>query len=216
MIGIVPTSEGLKMAQEAGLDLVEVAPNAKPPVCKVLDFGKWKYQQQKKQDKAHAHSKGGQLKEVKIKTVRIGDHDLMIKVNHAKEFLEEGNKVQFTLQFRGREIAHSELGYEIFTKIREQLLSVGKVEMPAKLQGKRITMVMMPFHGDATKSAPAKPAGAGPARPAVSGSSLNIPVPGNSAPAAPKPAPASPANASPSNASPPPAAARPPVNPAKK
>ena len=196
------------MAQEAGLDLVEVAPNAKPPVCKVLDFGKWKYQQQKKQDKAHSHSKGGQLKEVKIKTVRIGDHDLMIKVNHAREFLEEGNKVQFTLQFRGREIAHNELGYQIFTKIREQLLPVGKVELPAKLQGKRITMVMMPHQGGPPTNVPAptgrdnraaprpsgsKPAAgpsASPSRPAVSGETLNIPVPAAIPAATPTPTPA--------------------------
>ena len=175
MLGVLPTSEGLRLAQEAGLDLVEVAPNAKPPVCKILDFGKWKYQQQKKQDKAHSHSKAGQLKEVKIKTVRIGDHDLMIKVNHAKEFLEEGNKVQFTLQFRGREIAHSQLGYQIFTKIKEQLLGVGKIELDARLQGKRISMVLMPYQGGPPLPADTKKA-SGPARPAVSGSALNIPA----------------------------------------
>ena len=99
MVGIVPTAEALRMAREAQLDLVEVAPNARPPVCKILDFGKWKYQQQKKEQKSHAHGKGGQLKELKFRPVRIGDHDLEIKINHAKGFLEEGNKVQFTLQF---------------------------------------------------------------------------------------------------------------------
>ena len=102
MVGIVPTAEALRMAREAQLDLVEVAPNARPPVCKILDFGKWKYQQQKKEQKSHSHGKGGQLKELKFRTVRIGDHDLEIKINHAKGFLEEGNKVQFTLHFAAR------------------------------------------------------------------------------------------------------------------
>ena len=181
MVGIVPTAEALRLAREAGLDLVEVAPNARPPVCKVLDFGKWKYQQQKKEAKSHGHSKGGQLKEIKFRTVRIGIHDLEIKTNHAKGFLEEGNKVQFTLQFRGRELAHTELGYEIFRKVREMLLLVSKVERPAKMEGKRMTMVLQPDHKPAGKpgdpvAAPARPAGVPGAftRPANSGQGLNL------------------------------------------
>ena len=178
MVGIVPTAEALRMAREAQLDLVEVAPNARPPVCKILDFGKWKYQQQKKEQKSHSHGKGGQLKELKFRTVRIGDHDLEIKINHAKGFLEEGNKVQFTLQFRGRELAHTDLGYKIFTKVRESLFLVSKVERPAKMEGKRMTLVLQPDHKTAKKaeeiaSAPAK----GFARPAASGQGLNIPRP---------------------------------------
>jgi translation initiation factor IF-3 len=113
-IGPTSTAEALRRAREAGLDLVEVAPTARPPVCKIMDYGKWRYQQQKKEDKSRASSRAGQLKELKFKTVKIGDHDLMIKVNHAREFLKEGNKVQFTLQFRGREMAHQDLGREIF------------------------------------------------------------------------------------------------------
>ena len=109
------------MAREAGLDLVEVAPQARPPVCRIMDYGKWRYQQQKKEDKSRASSKAGQLKELKMKTVKIGDHDLMIKINHARDFLKDGNKVQFTLQFRGREMAHIDLGREIFTKIKTEL-----------------------------------------------------------------------------------------------
>jgi len=89
----------LKRAQEAGMDLVEVAPTARPPVCKIMDYGKWRYQQQKKEDKSRASSKGGRLKMLNIDTIRIGDHDLQIKINHARDFLKEGNKVQFTLQF---------------------------------------------------------------------------------------------------------------------
>ena len=171
MVGVVPTAEAMKLATEAGLDLVEVAPTARPPVCKILDYGKFMYQQSKKEDKARSHSKAGQLKEVKIKTVRIGDHDLMIKVNHAREFLSEGNKVQFTLQFKGREIAHSQLGYDIFRKIKEQLFLVSKIEQDAKMMGKRINMVLMPDHKDPTKLPPPVIT-TGPAR---SGASLGLP-----------------------------------------
>lgn len=197
--GSVPTAQALQLAREAGLDLVEVAPAARPPVCKILDYGKFKYQQSKKDDKARSHSKAGQLKEVKIKTVRIGDHDLMIKTNHAMEFLKEGNKVQFTLQFRGREIAHAQLGYELFRKIKEQLYGCSKIEMDAKLMGKRMSMVLMPDNRERKPGDPApggKPGGAkpatGPIKPAVSGAGLNIPAPKPAAPAAAPAAPAAP------------------------
>ncbi len=162
-----------------GLDLVEVAPNARPPVCKIMDYGKWRYQQQKKADKSRASVRGGQLKEIKMKTVKIGDHDLQIKINHAREFLKEGNKVQFTLQFRGRELAHIDLGRDIFTKIKTELWQCSKIERDNKMEGKRMILVLQPDH----KSDKAPPPGApgakatGPVRPAVSGASMNIPVP---------------------------------------
>lgn len=177
MVGIVPTAEALRMAREARLDLVEVAPNARPPVCKILDYGKWRYQQQKKEQKSRAHSKGGQLKELKLRTVRIGDHDLEIKINHARDFLAEGNKVQFTLQFKGREMAHTDLGYKLFRTIKENLYQVSKVERDAKMEGRRMTLVLQPDHKPAKKDTDDAPAGTGVARPAVSGSSLNIPRP---------------------------------------
>jgi translation initiation factor IF-3 len=145
-VGIVSTADALRMANEAGLDLVEVAPTARPPVCRIMDYGKWRYQQQKKEDKSRASSKAGQLKELKFKTVKIGDHDLMIKINHAREFLKEGNKVQFTLQFRGREMAHIELGRDIFTKIKTELWPVSKIERDAKMEGRRMTLVLQPDH----------------------------------------------------------------------
>jgi translation initiation factor IF-3 len=196
MVGIVPTAEALKMAQEAGLDLVEVAPTARPPVCKILDYGKFMYQQSKKEDKARSHSKGGQLKEVKIKTVRIGDHDLMIKINHARAFLKEGNKVQFFLQFKGREIAHSQLGYAIFKKIKEELFLVSKIEQDAKMMGKRINMVLMPDHKDPNKLKDPSLAPKGVARPA--GATLGLPPVGTPRPAAAAPAaPAAPRPAAP-------------------
>ena len=172
MVGIVPTAEAQKMARDAGLDLVEVAPNARPPVCKILDYGKWKYQQQKKEQKSRSHSKAGQLKELKLRTVRIGDHDLEIKVNHARDFLAEGNKVQFTLQFKGREMAHIDLGYTLFRKVKEQLYQVSKIERDAKMEGRRMTLVLQPDHKPAKKPEDdAKPT----IGRTATGSSLNLP-----------------------------------------
>lgn len=175
------------MARERGLDLVEVAPTAKPPVCKILDYGKWRYQQQKKVDKSRGSSRAGQLKELKLKTVKIGDHDLKIKIDHARQFLEEGNKVQFTLQFKGREMAHLELGREIFIKIKTELWPVSKIERDAKMEGRRMTLVLQPDH----KQPGAKPPSANAPAPALrspppmtAGSGLNIPPP-----RAPEPAP---------------------------
>jgi translation initiation factor IF-3 len=175
------------MATEASMDLVEVAPNARPPVCKIMDYGKWRYQQQKKEDKSRASNKGGQLKELKFKTVKIGDHDLQIKINHAKEFLKGGNKVQFTLQFRGREMAHQELGRAIFKKIKDELFLVSKVERDAKMEGRRMTLVLQPDHKNPDAVRPGQ-AGTAPA-PARVGSGLNIP-PRPTAPAAASPSPA--------------------------
>ena len=183
------------MAREAGLDLVEVAPTAKPPVCRILDYGKWRYQQQKKEDKSRASSRAGQLKELKLKTVKIGDHDLQIKIEHAKQFLQEGNKVQFTLQFKGREMAHLELGRDIFTKIKSALWLVSKVERDSKMEGRRMTLVLQPDHKapGAKQPVPGSPPTTGTAalRPAAltAGSSLNIPAPAPAAAPAPVPVP---------------------------
>jgi translation initiation factor IF-3 len=177
-VGSVSTSDALRMAREAGLDLVEVAPTARPPVCKILDYGKWRYQQQKKVDKSRASARGGQLKELKLKTVKIGDHDLMIKINHAREFLKEGNKVQFTLQFKGREMAHLDLGRDIFTKIKSELFLVSKIERDSKMEGRRMTLVLQPDHkppgAKQTGSAAPPPAARQPAFGA--GAGLNIPA----------------------------------------
>jgi translation initiation factor IF-3 len=191
-IGIVSTSEALRMAREAGLDLVEVAPTARPPVCRIMDYGKWRYQQQKKEDKSRASSRAGQLKELKLRTVKIGDHDLQIKINHAREFLEEGNKVQFTLQFRGREVAHMDLGRQILNKVKQELNPVSKVERDSKLEGRRMTLVLQPDN-KAAKAPPAKPQGGG-----GGGATGGGPGPvGSPRPAGPTPAPVAAAAAQP-------------------
>ena len=159
------------MAREAGLDLVEVAPTARPPVCRIMDYGKWRYQQQKKEDKSRASNKGGRLKQINIDTIRIGDHDLEIKINRARDFLKEGNKVQFTLRFKGREMAHLDLGRTLFSKVKKELFLVSKVERDAKIEGKRMTLVLQPDHKDPTKVQNQ------PTAPQRAGSGLNIPRP---------------------------------------
>ncbi|MGD0541347.1 MAG: translation initiation factor IF-3 [Tepidisphaeraceae bacterium] len=195
-VGSTSTAEALRMAREAGLDLVEVAPTARPPVCKIMDYGKWRYQQQKKVDKSRASVRGGQLKELKLKTVKIGDHDLMIKINHAREFLKEGNKVQFTLQFKGREMAHQDLGRDIFTRIKTELFMVSKIERDGKMEGRRMTLVLQPDHKQPGAKPPAAPAGR-PSAQFSAGAGLNIPRPpaAPQPPAAPAPAPAPAENA---------------------
>lgn len=165
------------MAREAGLDLVEVAPTARPPVCRIMDYGKWRYQQQKKDDKSRANSKGGRLKQLNIDTVRIGEHDLLIKINHARDFLKDGNKVQFTLRFKGREMAHLDLGRNLLNKVKQELFLVSKVERDAKMEGRRMTLVLQPDHKNPATAKPPTFSATGP-RPAGAmnaGSPLNVP-----------------------------------------
>src|SRR5687767_10548986 len=154
-IGPTSLAEAQRRAQEAQLDLVEVAPNARPPVCKIMDYGKWRYQQQKKEHKASTH-KGGRLKMINVDTVRIGEHDLEIKINRARDFLKEGNKVQFTLRFKGRELAHLNLGRDLFDKVKTALWPVSKVERDAKMEGKRMTLVLQPEHKQPGAKPPTK------------------------------------------------------------
>lgn len=130
------------MAIEVGLDLVEVAPMAKPPVCRIMDFGKYKYALNKKQQKAKAHRHETELKEVRIRTPKIDAHDLGIKIAQARKFLERGDRVQFSLRFRGRELAHTDEGMAIFEKIKQALADLSKVDQPARFEGRRITMML--------------------------------------------------------------------------
>jgi len=142
-VGVVSTVDAIHRAREAGLDLVEVAPNSVPPVCRIMDFGKWRYEQKKKEQKAKTKQHQATMKEVRLRP-KIEEHDQMVKTKHAREFLVKGNRVQFTMQFKGREMAHKEIGEDIFKAIMEQLQDVGKVEMPMKMMGRRMTMVMAP------------------------------------------------------------------------
>jgi len=176
------------MAREAALDLVEVAPTARPPVCRIMDYGKWRYQQQKKEDKSRANSRGGRLKQLNIDTVRIGDHDLQIKINRARDFLKEGNKVQFTLRFKGREMAHLDLGRLLLNKVKQELFLVSKVERDAKMEGRRMTLVLQPDHKNPATIKPGQaqqPGAPRAAAPMSAGAGLNIPP----RPAAPAPRP---------------------------
>jgi translation initiation factor IF-3 len=134
--------DALRRAQSLGLDLVEVAPTANPPVCKIVDFGKYRYDLSK-QDKDR-RSTTSKLKEIKFR-VNIDPHDYMIKVRHAEEFLDKGNKVKFQLQFRGRELSHKELGDQLMSRLKDDLSTMGQVEMEPKLMGKSINMTMSPL-----------------------------------------------------------------------
>ena len=136
-LGLVPTDDALGRARSAGLDLVEVAPNERPPVCRIMDYGKFKYSQKKKKQKTHEQK----LKEVRFRP-DIGDNDLNVKLTKAIEFLEDGDKVQFTMLFRGRERFHQELGYDMFNSIIKRLGEMAKVERPPRSEGRRILMIL--------------------------------------------------------------------------
>ena len=143
-LGILNTNEAIAMAKEEGLDLIEIAPNAKPPVCKIMDMGKFKYDAQKKANKAKKKQKIVLLKEIKLRPV-TETHDYDFKVKNAKKFITKGDKVKFTIKFKGRELQHSHLGNELMNKIKEDMKDVGKVEMDPKFEGKQMTMVIQPL-----------------------------------------------------------------------
>ncbi len=140
-LGVIPTEQAMTLARDSGLDLVEVAPTERPPVCRIMDFGKFKYQQKKKHGKGHAHQ--SKLKELRVRP-STGEHDLEFKVNQAKGFLKHKDKVVFSVIFRGRENAHIEEGHKIMGHIVEMLGEFGKVESPPQQQGKRIICVILP------------------------------------------------------------------------
>jgi translation initiation factor IF-3 len=143
MIGVVPTKQALVAAEEAGLDLVEISPNADPPVCKILDFGKFKYEQQKKKNEARKKQKVIEVKEIKLRP-NIDDHDYEVKMRSATTFLEEGDKVKVTMCFRGREMMHQDLGMNVLMRVRDQLDLLAKVEQHPQLEGRQMTMVLAP------------------------------------------------------------------------
>jgi len=141
--GIVPTNEAITIAQEAGLDLVEIAPNSSPPVVKVLDFGKYKYQEQKKAAEARKKQKIVEIKEIKFRPM-IDDHDYDVKMRSMRRFFEEGDKVKVTLRFRGREMAHQELGMKLLQQVKADTVEIAKVEAEPKLEGRQMVMVLAP------------------------------------------------------------------------
>ena len=143
MVGIVPRTEALTMAADAGLDLVEIAPNADPPVCKILDFGKFKYEEQKKKNEARKKQKIIEVKEIKLRP-SIDDHDYEVKMRSMNKFIEEGDKVKVTMRFRGRELAHQELGMNVLMRVREDLDGIAKVEQMPRMEGRQMTMVVAP------------------------------------------------------------------------
>jgi translation initiation factor IF-3 len=149
--GIVDVRDAQERARNAGLDLVEVAPMARPPVCKIMDYGKFKYAQRKKDAKSKAKRHETELKEVRIKTPKIGEHDLAIKVGRAREFLSRGDRVQFSLRFRGRELAHIDEGTRIFQQIQKELEDVSKVDQGFRREGRRITMTLAPSRREPVK-----------------------------------------------------------------
>jgi translation initiation factor IF-3 len=141
--GIVPTIQALQMARDAGLDLVEIAPQAQPPVCKLLNYGKYKFELEKKNRESRKHQKQIRIKEIRMQP-KIDEHDLEFKTRHIREFLDEGNKVKVTVRFRGRELAHTELGKDVLDKILVMLEDSFIVEKPAQMEGRTMSILLNP------------------------------------------------------------------------
>jgi len=143
-LGIIKTNDAISRAKEEGLDLIEIAPNANPPVCKIMDMGKFKYDQQKKASKAKKNQKKIELKEIKLRPV-TGIHDYTFKIKNAQKFLSKGDKVKFTVKFKGRELQHTHLGNKLMDKIIQDMQNIGKVELHPKFDGKQMIMVIQPI-----------------------------------------------------------------------
>ena len=143
MVGVVSKEEGLEIALDAGFDLVEISPNADPPVCKVLDYGKYKYEAQKKANEARKKQKVIEVKEIKMRP-GIDEHDYQVKMRSVQRFIGDGDKVKMTMRFRGREMAHQELGKKVLDRVRDDVDEVAKVEQFPKSEGRLMTMVIAP------------------------------------------------------------------------
>ena len=142
--GVIPTEEAMDIALDAGLDLVEIQPNANPPVCKILDYGRYKYQAQKKAAEARKKQKTVEIKEIKMRP-NIDTHDYEVKMRNMLRFFNDGDKVKVTLRFRGREMAHQDLGMNLLNKVREETNEIAKVESAPKLEGRQMVMVLAPL-----------------------------------------------------------------------
>ena len=143
MLGVYGTKQAVEKAFEAGLDLVEISPNAEPPVCKILDYGKYKYEQQKKANEAKKKQVTVSVKEIKLRPA-IGDHDYQVKLKAARKFIEGGDKLKVSLRFRGREMAHQQLGMEVVQRMKDDLADIAKVDQEAKNEGRQIMMMLSP------------------------------------------------------------------------
>lgn len=143
MVGVIATADGIEMAYDVGLDLVEVSPNADPPVCKILDYGKYKYETQKKANEARKKQKVIEIKEIKMRP-GIDEHDYQVKMRSVRRFLGDGDKVKMTVRFRGREMAHQEFGMKVLDRVREELTEDAKVELYPRMEGRMMTMVIAP------------------------------------------------------------------------
>jgi translation initiation factor IF-3 len=141
--GVTPTQEAIALAQAAGLDLVEISPNTTPPICKILDYGKYKYQAQKKAAEARKKQKTVEVKEIKLRP-GIDTHDYDVKMRSMRRFFEEGDKVKVTLRFRGREMAHQDLGYKLLDRVKEDTATIAKVELSPMSEGRQIVMILAP------------------------------------------------------------------------
>ena len=142
-VGVVEIEDALARASEAGLDLVEISPNTKPPVCKILDYGKYKYQAQKKAAEARKKQRTVEIKEIKMRP-NIDTHDYDVKMRSMNRFFEEGDKVKVTLRFRGREMAHQDLGTQLLNKVKDDTIEIAKVESEPRLEGRQMVMVLAP------------------------------------------------------------------------
>jgi translation initiation factor IF-3 len=152
MLGVMPTGKALETAREAGLDLVEVAANERPPVCKIMDFGKYKYEQDQRRKESRKRASNVVIKEMKFRP-KIDSHDYDTKMKHVERFLEEGSKVKLTIMFRGREMAHPELGRRILEKVAERVAEIAVVESAPKQDGRNMVMVLNPIRKPKTKPA---------------------------------------------------------------
>jgi translation initiation factor IF-3 len=142
-VGVVPVADALRRAENAGLDLMEVSPNADPPVCKILDYGRFRYEAQKKKNEARKKQKIIEVKEIKMRP-NIDTHDYEVKMRAIHRFIDEGDKVKVTMRFRGREMVHQDLGKQVLDRVREEMEEKAKVEQFPKIEGRQMTMVMAP------------------------------------------------------------------------
>jgi len=151
-LGIVPTFQALNLARERGLDLVEVAPTAVPPVCRILDYGKFKYEQSKKEREARKNQKNVLLREIRMKP-KIDDHDVDFKTRTVEKLLKEGDKVKVTIMFRGREVTHPQIGRALLDRVYESVKEIGQIEKPASMEGRHMTMILVPGAAKAVRDA---------------------------------------------------------------